>query len=204
MDETIALKLLNEFRTPKHIIKHCELVGRVGKKIAEEYVKKGINVDMESVFIACLLHDSLRIVDIFDNNYKEFAKTQNKEDTKVWDKLREKYKNIEHPEAIYQVLSKKGYEKIALMIRKHGFEDIIDNPPRTLEEKIVTYADKRVLHTSIVSMKERFEDGHKRYNSVGILSEREQEIHKAYFHLEKELFNAIDLEPEDIDNETFL
>ena len=36
--------------------------------------------------------------------------------------------------------------------------------PKTIEEKIVFYADKRVKDNKIVSLEERFEDIKKRYN----------------------------------------
>ena len=49
-----------------------------------------------------------------------------------------------------------------LKIRKHAYKAVIsDDPdmrPLTREEKIVTYADKRVAHNKIVSLEERFEE----------------------------------------------
>lgn len=204
MDENTARNLLNEYKTPQHIIKHGEIVGKVGEMIAEAYLKKGTYVDVESVFLAGLLHDILRLVDISENKYNEFIKTQDPEKIKIWDELRMKYSNIGHPEATYKLLSEKGFEEIGLMIKKHGFESILEDPPFTLEEKILTYADKRVLHEKVVSMEDRFYDGHVRYFSKKMPAEYENKIQKVYYALEKELFEPIDFNPEEINNQTIL
>jgi HD superfamily phosphodiesterase len=191
MTEQEALGLLSKLHTPAHIIEHCKIVRAVAKKIAESYLEKGIEVDIESLLIASLLHDFLRVVDIFNADPEE---------VQVWASLRRKYPNIDHTEAAYRYLNEIGEKKLALIIKKHRFDAIIDpkDAPNTLEEKILTYADKRVLHNHIVSMKKRFEDGSFRYNPQGENKEWEEKIHLAYAKLEKELFEKIDIKPEDI------
>jgi len=63
-----------------------------------------------------------------------------------------------------RVLEDKGYPEVAEIVRQHIFLD----PARIAchpfgEAEIVNYADKRVLHTQVVTLKERFTDLKKRY-----------------------------------------
>lgn len=190
MNKKIVEKLYKEYQTPAHVIDHCKKVEFVAKEIAEQYLKKGVNLDYESLYYACLLHDVLRIIDFNPGN--GYLKMQKK--------LKAKYPNMNHSQAAYQLLSEMGEYKIANIIKKHAFDGIImdENQPFILEEKIMTYADKRVLHDDIVSLQERFEDGKKRYNPENKNPKRQNKIYKMYFHLEKELFDDIAINPEDI------
>lgn len=199
MNEELALAYLKEFHTPKHIIEHGKLVGKVAHLIASAYIVQGTQIDADVLYCACLMHDMFRIVDISDENFEKLKVNQSREDIEVWENLRREFQKKDHAVAAFEVLAGRGYEEVGLMIKKHGFEDMLgEDPPQTLEEKILTYADKRVLHTSIVPMATRFHDGHVRYHSKGMLSEREKQLHNAYYALEKELFDPIDLKPDEI------
>ena len=59
--------------------------------------------------------------------------------------------------------------------------------PQTLEEKILYYADKRVCHDRIVTIKKRLEDGRKRYFPDGNIPSDEIHIVQKLYQLEKEL-----------------
>jgi hypothetical protein len=83
-----------------------------------------------------------------------------KKDIKIWENLRKKFSKIRHNEAIYHILKKMGYCKLADLVKKHDFYQI-DNL-KTWEEKILFYADKRVEHDKIVTLKFRFKEGRKR------------------------------------------
>lgn len=174
MTEEKIKQLYQQYKTPLHVVKHCEKVAYVAGKIAEEYLKKGVNLDYESINFACLLHDVLKLVD-FDAG-------------------------MDHSRAAYHMLNEIGESFIAEIIKKHAFEGIVDdeNQPFTLEQKIMTYADKRVLHENIVSLKERFEDGKIRYNPNNENEEWQQKVYEAYFQLEKQLFDPLPIKPEDI------
>jgi len=175
-------KLYKEYQTPAHVIAHCKKVAYVASKIADEYMKKGFPIDIENLNFACLLHDVMRIIDFnAGGKYSEMQK-----------KLQEMYPGMDHSMAAYAMLSEMGEPVIANMIKKHAFDGIMikENHPFTLEEKIMTYADKRVLHEDIVSLKERFEDGKKRYNPNNENQKRENAAYKAYFALEEELLKC--------------
>ncbi|MCD6109355.1 HD domain-containing protein [bacterium] len=166
MTEKEVERLYKKYKTPEHIMKHCKKVDFVADRIAKRYLEKGVKVDYKNLHFACLLHDVVKILD-FDPQEKS-----------------------DHSKIAYLILIKLGEPIIANMIKKHAFRAIIEkeNLPFTLEEKIMTYADKRVLHTNIVSLEERFKDGQKRYNPNNDNQKEQSKIYDAYFKLEKELF----------------
>lgn len=193
-------QILDEFMVPSHIRDHSYKVAKIAKKIASEYIKTGKKIDLDVLNNACLLHDLFKIVDLSESSYKSLCKSANGQTIEIWGKLRAKFKGIPHWEAAYQYLIKIGYAKEAVLIKKHYFTAVCNelDKPKSLEEKILTYADKRVMHDKIVSMQDRFKDGSRRYNNNGMSPEQEKKIHDEYFILEKELFTPINLKPEDI------
>lgn len=182
-----ARLLLKKFHVPKNIVRHSEKVMEVAVSIAEKLMKNGKKIDINLIKKGCLLHDILKIVDLSEKNYKKLCENASKEDIKVWNRLREKYPGMSHPDAAYELLKEMGEEKLARLVKIHRF-DAVNNPsmlPLSIEEKILTYADKRVLHDKVVSLKKRFSDGMKRYNINP--DDMDEEIYEKYFEIEKEL-----------------
>ena len=64
-----------------------------------------------------------------------------------------------------KLIRKMGFPEVAEVMAKHSLHKIAIKQPRTYEEKIVFYADKRVMENKIVSLEERFADLKKRYNT---------------------------------------
>jgi len=64
----------------------------------------------------------------------------------------------------------------------------------------LSYADKRVAHDRLVTLKERFDEGTKRWfkehPDQKEDTEKEQTIEKLYIAIEKELFEIIGIEPD--------
>ena len=91
---------------------------------------------------------------------------------------------------------------MATIIRKHDFRSLIaaadEDRPQTLEEKILYYADKRVCHDRIVSLKRRLEDGRKRYFPDGKIPVHDRMIAQKLRTLEKELLTKASLKATDI------
>ena len=195
-----ALKLLEKFRVPKHIVLHIKKVAYVAGIICDAYLKKGIKIDKNAVICAALLHDLFRIVDLKSAGYAELCIHSSKKDVVLWEKLKKKYPGMDHSAAAYKYLFSIGERKIALLVRKHKFDAVIDKrfKPKTIEEKITTYADKRVLHEKIISLKGRLSDGEKRYNSRKENMRVQNKIHKKYFEMEAEIFCKIDVRPFEI------
>nr|MBP8910336.1 hypothetical protein [Phycisphaerae bacterium] len=117
-----------------------------------------------------------------------------------WRRLKERHGGLRHEDAACAYL-KDAYPILAQTIRKHRYTAIVDpdDMPRTFEEKLVYYADKRVMHDKIVPLQERLDEAHKRNaakrKAAGIDSAEIARIDAAIFALEKDLFDLIELDP---------
>ncbi|OQA00268.1 MAG: tRNA 2'-O-methylase [Planctomycetes bacterium ADurb.Bin401] len=150
-------QLLKLHNTPDHIIRHCEAAAGLAVEIAKKISASGTKVDIDFVHRGCLLHDILRLC------------------------------GKGHEDAACQIL-KHDYPELALAIKKHAYRAIIDEEmkPRTIEEKIIYYADKRVMHDKVVPLMERLEEGHRRNNPAGC-KKTTAYIDSLIVELEKEL-----------------
>ena len=125
----------------------------------------------------------------------------------TWNRLKARYKGISHEDAAYALLNEK-YPVLALTIRKHRYAALLDEAerPKTWEEKLVYYADKRVMHDKVVTLKERLQDAHDR--NVHLYQTRAQnkidtaEVDRLIFELEQEIFAKIGLNPVEVTDES--
>ena len=131
-------QLLKQCQTPEHIVRHCEAAAGLAVEIAKKIAASGTKVDIDFVQRACLLHDILRLT------------------------------GKGHEDAAYEFL-KADYPQLALAIKKHAYKSLLDenSKPQTIEEKIVYYADKRIMHDKVVPLTERLEEAHRRNNPDG-------------------------------------
>ena len=85
----------------------------------------------------------------------------------------------------YNYIKSLGYPEVAEVMRTHGLVHVENEEffPKTVEQKIVFYADKRANGDKLVSVDERFEYIMKRYDRIKEVR-RELEITK---DIEKEL-----------------
>jgi len=96
-------------------------------------------------------------------------------------------------------LLRNKYPQLAQVVRKHRYTAISHqkDKPVTWEEKLVYYADKRVMHDRIVSLKKRLEEAHKRYADWCRANARSSldtvKIDRLIYKLEKEIFAKIGL-----------
>lgn len=159
-----CLDLLEEHNVPENIRRHSFKVNTVALFLARKLKEKGIQVDVKLVDRASLLHDLDKVATL-DNMSN-------------------------HGRITAEILDKKGIDKaLQRIILNHHFN--ADWPD--WETKIVNYADKRVRHDKIVTLKERFEYGRKKYpDKHDIRGE------KRFFELEKEMFDIIGMNPDDL------
>ena len=138
-----CLEILNRNKTPSNVIEHCKTVCKVAEEIAKKLIKKRLKVNKDLVIAAALLHDIERAK---KNHVVEGAK----------------------------LLKKLGFLEVSEVIRKHSLFKLFEekNQPKTFEEKIVFYADKRAIDNKIVSLEERFDALEKKY-SVDLSKELE-------------------------------
>ncbi|MFA6917567.1 MAG: HD domain-containing protein [Candidatus Gracilibacteria bacterium] len=185
MDRKKIAKIYKEYHVPKNVINHMKKVAHICSILADKFIKKGAKIDKDLLLNAALLHDALRVCDIKNYNPCKIKKNPTKKDLRVWEALREKYGKIGHERAVTKILKEMGESKLANLILKHDFY-LIDKL-KTLEEKILYYADKRVDHDKIVTLKKRFKEGRKRNNKPGDNFKLIDSIEKKIFTLEKEL-----------------
>ena len=149
-----CLQILKDNRVPDNIIAHSKEVCNVAMKIADLLEKKGVKVNRDLAAAAALLHDV------------------------------EKLSPNDHVIEGFEIIRSIGYAEVASVIKKHGLYHLSKDEfvPKTWEEKIVFYADKRVKGSRMVSVEERFEYIRERYKKEGI--EKELDFTKK---IEKEL-----------------
>lgn len=186
MNNSEIAKIYKEFCVPKSIIRHMKKVAIICLILADKLTEKGIKIDRSLLMQASLLHDVLRICDIKNPDLKRFGAKIPQKTFATWENLRKKYQKIGHEKAISKILRARGKSKLANLTRKHDF--FLIDKLKTWEEKILYYADKRVDHDRIVSLRQRFREGRKRNNEPGDDFALIGKIEKKVLLLEKEIF----------------
>ena len=151
--EEECLDILKENKVPDNIVAHLKAVCDFSMKVCDVLEKRSIKVGRKLVAAAALLHDVKKL----DENHE--------------------IKGADFIESL-------GYPEVAKIIRKHGLSNLNKEEfkPKTPEEKIVFYSDKRVRGSKVVSVDERFEYIKQRYKREDV--EKELNFTK---RLEKEL-----------------
>lgn len=184
-------ELYERYHVPEHIRQHMAKVAEVAVSLANKInLKTPRTVDTVLLEQAAFLHDLVKVCDIKSEQLAEIKASE--QDRACWKDLSEQYKNVDHAQAAAEILRSLGENFIATIIAKHAYSSIIDSDlskrPCTWEEKLLYYADKRVKHDQFVSLKERLEDGRKRYSSNEKLPDNEEAIEKTLFSLEEEIY----------------
>ncbi|MEM3374407.1 MAG: hypothetical protein QXE31_04255 [Candidatus Woesearchaeota archaeon] len=168
-----CLQFYKELETPENIINHVKKVNEVANFLALKLKEKGININLELVDRASLIHD-------LDKWY-----TLN-------------HKEVLHGDYTKKILEQKGYPELGFYAKQHIIEGAI-LPYKTWEEKIIAYADKRVNGDKIISLKERWDYINKRYTAID--SEKRKFAEKLTYEIEKEIFDIIKLDPNKLEEE---
>lgn len=155
-----ALQLLLKSGCSKNVIAHCEAVAKLARETAEICKKKGLKVDVDLVEIGALLHDIGR------------SKTH----------------NVHHVVAGVEIAKKAGLPKpVISIIQCHVGGGVTaaeaaelgwpegNYVPTTLEEKIVSYADKLVETSGRVPIEATI--NRLRAEKLGAAAERVRLIH---------------------------
>ncbi len=134
-----ALNILKESGCSPKVIRHCKAVSSLAVQIAQRCKRNGIDVDLDLVRIGALLHDIGR------------SKTHSVHHPIVGARIAQ---SLKLPEEIIRIIKRHlGGGLTAKEASELGWpnEDYI---PETIEEKIVTYADKLIDGEKIVSIQE--------------------------------------------------
>lgn len=191
MNREEAEQLLDEFHVPVNVRAHSLQVARIGEFLAQKLIEAGEEVDVETVWIAGIIHDFVRVVD-----FDKIPKEGNEEDQLVWKELQKAHQG-HHADIAAEILYEREEEGLAALVGKHRYTSITDvNAPTTWEEKLLYYADKRVAHDEIVSLQERLDEGKKRHFPNTPIDEEEEARREKIFALEKEIFEKINMSPD--------
>jgi tRNA threonylcarbamoyladenosine biosynthesis protein TsaE len=167
------------------VAKHCDAVGKFARFLAERLLRKCVIVRPSALDIAGKVHDLLRFLDFHEGGALEpFHPTIAQE--RAWGLLKNRFGDLRHEEACAIFLRERKYHALAQMIEVHG----ILSPPcagATIEQKVLFYADKRVLGVKVVSLEERFADFRVRY-AGGALPEQNDRWYREAKAVESELF----------------
>ena len=143
-----------------NIYEHSVQVMRVAEAIVSN-LKKGIDVNVQLILAASLLHDISKT---------ESIKTKEPHDLSGGRFMREL-----------------GFCSVADIVEEHVILKNFDPSESLLEKEIVYYADKRVMHEKIVSVTERMDDIIERYGKTPEIIELIKKNTGLIFEVEKKI-----------------
>jgi putative nucleotidyltransferase with HDIG domain len=132
-----CLELLHKNGTPQNVIEHCKAVCAFAVSLAKKLRHKGIDVDIGLIEAAALLHDIEKL-------------------------------KPDHELAGSILVTRAGFTDVGNVMKTHGLARLYDDSflPKSIEQRIVFYADKRVMHSTVASLDERFQDIKTRYAKI--------------------------------------
>lgn len=170
---------------PAHIVDHCEAVAALCGHYAQHLIRKGQIVRLEALMRAARLHDLLRFLDFRLGGHPD-DRNHSPENLAVWESIRKHFPSMHHEEACAAFLQERGFPVIASIVTPHGLRHA-PTTRTTIEQKLLFYADKRVMLDTVVSLEERFADFAQRYGN-GVASKEHKRWYAEVKDSEKELF----------------
>jgi uncharacterized protein len=168
-----CLRLMSQYGMLDHIVHHSIKVARVALFLSTELNKRGQKIDVGLVEAASLLHDLTKTLCF-----------KTKED---------------HAQTGSRLLKEMGYERVGEVVAEHVVLSNKRDHSSVSEKEVVNYADKRVQHDRIVSLKERFSDLMDRYGKSEKDFGRLEQLKKTTFEIEAKIFSILELDPSDLE-----
>jgi uncharacterized protein len=168
--------LLRKYEVPENVVEHSRRVHQIARTLCRELNRRGEGLDPAVVEAASLLHDIAKV-----------ASFQTREN---------------HSLAGARLLGELGFPEVAEVVRQHVVLDSGLDHGRLTEAGVVHYADKRVKHTEIVSLGERFADLKERYGKSPEARSWIDAMERQSLLLEDLIFRKIPLSPESLSEKT--
>lgn len=154
-------QIWDKYEMPENIRAHTRAVARVADAVASEIARQGVSVDVELVNRGALLHDIAKLRGIQCG------------------------KDVHHTDQGAAIVLQEGFSsRLAEVVRLHGLDEFSFD--LSIEEQIVNYADRRVVHDRIVSLEERLQDLHVRYSAAARIIEKKRPLYRGFerkYHL---------------------
>jgi putative nucleotidyltransferase with HDIG domain len=165
--------LMARYRMLSNIRKHSKVVAEIVRVICLGLVNQGVQLSVEKAVAGALLHD--------------IAKTPCLQS------------GGDHAALGRKICLQHRFDEIADLVGEHIRLKDYTMDGTYSEKEIVYYGDKRVLHTSIVSLDERMEDIIERYGRDN--PELTRLVRLNFFiskKIERKLFSRLDFRPQDL------
>jgi hypothetical protein len=189
-------KLLERYATSS-IRRHVARVRDVGVFLAKQLEKKGVDIDVELVSAACLLHDLMKLATFESlDPQPAFGFVPTPHEIATWKEMRERYKGMHETQITASVL-RGDFPEFAEFIAELGSTQDPRYFAGSLEIKLVHYADSRVQSDTIVALRERLAYLEKKYASEEQRALWEERVAKE-LALENEIFLRLDIAPENL------
>ena len=173
-----------------------------------------VEVDMESVVTACLIHDMGNVVKfdlVHTKNIFGLSDEEIEDIKKNQDEFIGRYGNDEFEANTKIAQEITNSERILGLVDRNRFGNLcIDKEGSDLEAKIIHYADSRVAPRGITSYDERMKEAGERYrdkyeNYEGSENEKNRlRLVACGKEIEKEIFSHSKIKPEDINDASVL
>ncbi|MBI5155787.1 tRNA (adenosine(37)-N6)-threonylcarbamoyltransferase complex ATPase subunit type 1 TsaE [Candidatus Peregrinibacteria bacterium] len=168
-----------------HIVAHCEAVAAAAVQLGQACIDAGKPCRLTFLQRAGELHDLFRFIDFHTASGPPQVRETSQE-RGVWEVWKKRFAGLRHEAACAQFLRDEGFAALADAVAVHGLH--LPSPERrTVEQKILFYADKRVRGDEMVTLEERFSDFRARYTNGNRTPENDRWFAEAK-RIEEELF----------------
>ena len=172
-DIKTSIGLLKRKETPIHIMRHCVRVALVSRYLGSKLRERCCDLCLELIMAGALLHDVSKYESITNGG--------------------------DHAEMGARFLKELGYPEVARIVKNHVYLDYDPGAGGGIsEEIIVNYADKRVKHTDVVSLEDRFRDLQARYGLDAMRRQRIQALYQQSKEMERAIFSRLEIHPDDL------
>ncbi len=170
--EKECYRLIYETGMMEHIAAHSVRVCQVAVLLTDHLKNRGFDLNRELIRASALLHDITKT--------RSFETGEN------------------HALTGCQFLSERGYAEVGQIVRQHVRLDVYDDSEMPTEAEIVNYADKRVLHDQVASLRQRLDYIMEKYGTKPEYHERIRYTWQKTGELENKLFSILPFSPQDI------